>query len=253
MSASITELNERSQEINRAVTLITEISEQTNLLALNAAIEAARAGESGRGFAVVADEVRKLAEKTRTASQAIGEVMRALVQDGVEMQTSAQQVSALTADSSETVSRLSDTFGRFSSSASETGKQAVRVHDKSFASLVKMDHMIYKQRTYLSLNTGGDRQYTDPVAVDHLNCRLGKWYQGEGKEVFGQLTAYRRLEAPHAHVHSGAHRVVDALAQDWANDANAQMSLMAGINEMEEGSLEVMDLLDSMVAEKHPQ
>ncbi len=30
-------------------------------------------------------------------------------------------------------------------------------------------------------------------------------------------------------------------------------ALMAGINEMEEGSLEVMDLLDSMVAEKHPQ
>jgi len=50
-------------------------------LALNAAIEAARAGDAGRGFAVVADEVRKLAEKTMTATQEVGGVIRG-IQEG---------------------------------------------------------------------------------------------------------------------------------------------------------------------------
>jgi twitching motility protein PilJ len=69
-------LGDRSMEINSIVGTITKISDQTNMLALNAAIEAARAGEQGRGFSVVADEVRKLAERTASATQEIGKLVR---------------------------------------------------------------------------------------------------------------------------------------------------------------------------------
>lgn len=249
---AITLLNERSKEINLAVTLITEISDQTNLLALNAAIEAARAGESGRGFAVVADEVRKLAEKTRVASQSIGEIMRALTRDGESMQVNAHEMREMTASSAAVVNTLANTFGQFAEAAVLTKAQSIRAHDKSFTTLVKMDHMIYKQRTYLSLNSGGDTQFIQPVSVNHQNCRLGKWYSDEGKTMFGNLPAYKALDLPHSKVHGGAHQVLEQIGKDWENDTNVQMEILSGFQEMEAGSHEVMDLLDRMVAEKHP-
>jgi hypothetical protein len=112
--------------------------------------------------------------------------------------------------------------------------------------------MIYKQRTYLSLNSGGDNQYTGPVAVNHQQCRLGKWYLGEGKDLFGSLASYRSLDVPHARVHNGAHRVLGEIQHDWQNEPAVQMAIIEGLDEMESGSRDVMALLDRMVIEKHP-
>ena len=75
VTAVITELGAKSEQIGGIVETITGIAGQTNLLALNAAIEAARAGEQGRGFAVVAEEVRKLAEESESAAATIADLI----------------------------------------------------------------------------------------------------------------------------------------------------------------------------------
>lgn len=63
------DLGQKSQQINLAVEIITELSEQTTILSYNAAIEAASAGDANQGFAVVAEQVGKLAERAKEATR----------------------------------------------------------------------------------------------------------------------------------------------------------------------------------------
>lgn len=90
---SMTNLSERSIEIQSIVGVIEDIAAQTNLLALNASIEAARAGESGKGFAVVAQEVRNLAESTSNSTASI-QTLTSSLQNEIDQALQATRASA---------------------------------------------------------------------------------------------------------------------------------------------------------------
>ena len=72
---SMNEINEQTNAIAEAITIIDQIAFQTNILSLNAAVEAATAGESGKGFAVVAGEVRNLASRSAEAAKEIKDLV----------------------------------------------------------------------------------------------------------------------------------------------------------------------------------
>jgi methyl-accepting chemotaxis protein len=74
------EINDQTQAIAEAITVIDQIAFQTNILSLNAAVEAATAGEAGKGFAVVAQEVRNLATRSADAAKEI----KALVENATQ-------------------------------------------------------------------------------------------------------------------------------------------------------------------------
>jgi len=96
ISAKLSVMSEKANNINRVVTTITKVADQTNLLSLNAAIEAEKAGEAGRGFAVVATEIRRLADQTAVASfdieQTIKEIQSAVAAGVMGMDKFSDQV-----------------------------------------------------------------------------------------------------------------------------------------------------------------
>jgi methyl-accepting chemotaxis protein len=113
-------LRSRSQEIEDAISEISEIANQTKLLALNAAIEAARAGEHGAGFAVVAGEVRKLAD---------------------EVVVSAERVAALLGDIQNESVHISDAMKRNAEEVKSGETQSGKVRE-AFADIVEKFRMV---------------------------------------------------------------------------------------------------------------
>lgn len=107
---SIQVLTDRSKEITRVLSVITEIASQTNLLALNAAIEAAQAGDAGRGFAVVAEEIRKLAEDSRTSAKEIELLVSGVQKDTKEAADVIEVMNASVKNGSEASSEASNVF-----------------------------------------------------------------------------------------------------------------------------------------------
>ncbi|WP_323587099.1 methyl-accepting chemotaxis protein [Aliarcobacter butzleri] len=85
---SMDSINEQTQSIADAITIIDQIAFQTNILSLNAAVEAATAGEAGRGFAVVAAEVRNLASRSAEAAREI----KSLVENATEKTNNGKKI-----------------------------------------------------------------------------------------------------------------------------------------------------------------
>ena len=231
------------ENINHMLQKIVGISYQTNLLGLNATIEAARAGEAGKGFAVVADEVKALARESKKAADQITLAIEQINEESINFSTSMEESS----QGCQGIKKTVDHFDLRLTETSQANNRAVRevlgTNDKTFAALAKIDHIIWKVNTYLSVI----RKEKQMPFVSHNQCRLGKWYtSGEGKKSFSTLRSYPHLEHPHSIVHSGTKRVFELIDEG----SGYTKELENALNEMERGSENVFAVLDKMVAEK---
>lgn len=235
---SVTELKTLASNITQFVGIISGISEQTNLLALNAAIEAARAGEQGRGFAVVADEVRSLAQKAGDASSEIAQLVESIerntgIADG-HINLVVSGCNKLVESTDETFNGVKTVFNKALVTQETVNTQSLNY----MLHTTKMDHMVWKaniHRYFVEEFSSSSQDFGD-----HTQCRLGKWYQGEGMDKFANNHNFKQLEEVHIDFHRHGLAAVSA-KHDGEMDKGIEH-----LAKMEASSRRVIDLLTQL-------
>ena len=110
-------------------------------------------------------------------------------------------------------------------------------------SLAKIDHLLIKASTYLSVNKA-EAAYT---WVDHTKCRLGQWYyEGEGNEYFSASRTFAALETPHVELHKNTKAIFSCL-DDPTLDIKQVKQYLDG---MEQAGVKIFSYLDQLLLEK---
>jgi len=235
LSLSIAENGKASQglltevgAIGRIAQTIREIAYQTNLLALNAAIEAARAGEHGRGFAVVADEVRNLSKRAQEATEEVRRNITA-IEDSAKAIEGASQSAEQTARGAESVTiALGNKIDSLNTLA------ALMTIDAA-----KNAHQLFVRNILAAVADQNGAQVLEDIS-DHHQCKFGRWYDGIGHDLFGQIPAFRDLEGVHIHIHQTARAIRAAL-----QSGNREEAIRQG-TEISHLEREILDKLNTL-------
>ena len=107
-----------------------------------------------------------------------------------------------------------------------------------------IDHILFKTNAYTSINLG--KQVG--AFGNHHNCRLGKWYDNEGKKLFGHTSSYKAMEKPHAVVHNNVMEAVKCVDGEDTCLANKDI-IMKDFIAMESASEELFSLAERMIDE----
>ncbi len=248
VAESLTDLEGSQEAISSAMKMITDITDQTTLLALNASIEAARAGEHGRGFAVVADEVKALSIKTKQTAEKISNNLKEFTASMTQVSSSIHNVNNSTSSIVESINQVSNSVDLAEKSASETEFLVKHAKNYIYSSLIKVDHIIYKQHAYRAL---GSEEFADSITIsakNHHECRFGQWYdQSETMEKNENNRSYHAIKTPHKLVHLSVHNAYQEICSVPPDESHVIKQMKIA----EKSSGELIDLLSTLVEEQN--
>ncbi|SMF97055.1 methyl-accepting chemotaxis protein [Methylomagnum ishizawai] len=96
--------------------------------------------------------------------------------------------------------------------------------------IAKGDHSLWVAKVNKALIDGGSA--LDPKELtDHHTCRLGQWYDGPGRERFGNLAEFQALLHIHEQVHETGRRIVAAIHAGRQTEAKAMAIQLDSLSE----------------------
>jgi len=101
-------LQDKTNNIDKIIDQIVNVTLLTNMLAVSGFVEAARAGEYGRGFSVVAEDIRALANESSENADKIKEMVRQMQAQIVVVANDIEQAGKLAAQEVEKAKKSAD-------------------------------------------------------------------------------------------------------------------------------------------------
>lgn len=189
-----------TSEINKILTLIHDgtmsVTEMMDIAVDKAkdAVERARHlnksfEEINISFQKVTDMVHQIVTATEEQSATVAEMSRNL--------------SGLAEDASrnaESVKEMLTSFNNFSDRAKDFLSLLDGFYDpKMKIGIAKADYVLWLLR--LTDLIDGHASLFEPREFRHDGSRMGKWYYGDGREFFGSINAFQKIEVPHKRLH----------------------------------------------------
>jgi len=190
-----------------------------------------RMDEMAGALQMIAGEVDQVAGAMQDQSDAAQEVAVSVTETST-MVSNARQVVDQT---------LKDTDAMEAKLISEIQEFASMKLNGAILRLAKSDHILWKKRLINMILDRGDIELS--TVSSHHDCRLGKWYDTLGKEVYGHSPTFKQLADPHEQVHSLGHRAVERYNQGDKEAAIDDVEAIAPLSET------VVGLLDQLIRE----
>ncbi|UFZ06598.1 methyl-accepting chemotaxis protein [Bradyrhizobium ontarionense] len=190
----------------------------------------------------LAQTIDQAGTRTTVVSAKMDEISGILAEQSAATDEVAQGITIIadlaTANANEVMS-LADTMSKTDSKVGKMlGDIAKLSLDNQVVRLAKADHVIWKKRL-VDMSVGRLQLKADELS-DHHNCRLGKWYYGEGGQRFAGTPAFRALEQPHEAVHRHGKEAARLFGSGRIDEA------LNEIGKVEVASTDVLAALDQM-------
>jgi methyl-accepting chemotaxis protein len=179
----------------------------------------------------VKDQINHIAAAVEEQSATTGDV----VQNIGKTAAIAKDVATLSVDVMKEMQKLSDIAAELRTSANSFKTKEGELLSVDFA---KKDHVSFMKKVESWVNNSLVVNPDD--IMDHHGCRLGQWYDTDGKQKYGHLSSFKEIDAPHARLH--------VLSKESIKLSNAgkQDEAKKVFQDMEDMSHQISTLLDSV-------
>lgn len=210
----------------------------------------------------MSDHVGQKVSQTREAIDLLDDIVTNIEKVGHStghIASIAQEQSAATSEISQRISHVQNNMEQIAENVEHAGQnvydigaainemhkisisQTEQVKAKHYLRIVKTDHLLWKWWLYNFML--GYHRIEEKDLVDHLQCRLGKWYQeAKNNPSLQSLPAFQQLDEPHRQFHEIVRRIF-LLVQ-----AGKQKEAEAVFPSLEEISQLVLQRLDELAA-----